>query len=165
MYKKEIVLHHNEIASKINVNTGEVIPLMNRPNNIPEGRSKLDYKRFGMLNLDLSIKLEKYFSNLEIAVIYKLINRVDFNNNSLNPLNDDVSIRMLADEFNISINSVPKVFSRLKEMGVYAQLDISEDSEDRKYWILNPYLFWRGKLKDDSLFITFSKTDVAKLLV
>ena len=117
-----------------------------------------------MLNLEMTKKLEKYFSNLELAVIFKMVNRVEFNSNSLQPLNNDTSIRTLASEFNISVNSVPKLFKKLFELGVYAQLNISENSEAKQYWILNPYIFWRGRLKNDSCFEYFKNTDITKLL-
>jgi hypothetical protein len=164
MYTKEIKLNDNEIAGRINVETGEVTPLGARPNNLPKDKSKLNYQNFGMLNLDISKKLEKYFSNLELAIIFKMINRVEFSSNSLRPFNDETSLRTLSEEFNLSINSVPKVFAKLYEMGVYAQLNICEDSQKKDYWILNPYIFWKGTLKTDSIFKHFAKTDISKLI-
>jgi reverse gyrase len=164
MYIKEIKLNDNEIASKINLETGEVTPLGNRPNNLPKDKSKLNYQNFGMLNLDISKKLEKYFSNLELAIIFKMINRVEFNSNSLRPFNDETSLRTLSDEFNISKNSVPKIFRKLFEKGVFAQLHISENDKERDYWILNPYIFWKGTLKQDSIFKHFANTDISKLI-
>jgi len=99
-----------------------------------------------------------------LSVVLKMISRCEFRTNSLKPLNDTTSIRLLADEFNLSVNTVPKVLKRLYDFGVYMQLRIVEDNEESNYWVLNPYIFWRGKLKDDSLFLTFSNTDLAKLL-
>jgi hypothetical protein len=157
-------LYNGEDLYATDIETGDMRKIKKYANNIPSGKSLLDYKNFGMLNMDVTKKLEKYFSNLELSIIFKLINRVEFNSNSLKPLNDDTSIRLLAEEFNISINTVPKIFKNLKEMGVFAQLDISENKESKKYWILNPYIFWRGKLKDDSLFVAFNNTDITKLL-
>jgi hypothetical protein len=164
MYTKQITLEHNELPAKISQETGEVTILKQRPNNIPEGKSYLNYNKFGMLNIELSKKLEKYFSNTELSIIFKLINRCEFNTNSLKPFNDETSIRTLAEEFNLSTTTVPKVFNKLFDMGVYLQIKISEDSQVNEYWVLNPYIFWRGKLKDDSLFVRFSNTDISKLL-
>lgn len=164
MYTQQLRLNDNEIPAKINLDTGELIHEAKKSNNIPEGYSKLDYKEFGMLNLDISRKLENYFTNTELSVIFKMISRCDFNTNSLKPLNDDMSLRDLADEFGISKSSVPKVFSKLFSMGVYGTFRISEHKEETLYWILNPYIFWRGRLKNDSIFIHFSNTDISKLL-
>lgn len=163
-YIKELKLQDNEIPAKINQETGELIVIKQRPNNIPEGKSLLDYNKFGMLNIELSKKLEKFFSNTELSIIFKLINRCEFKTNSLKPFNDETSIRILAEEFNVSTTTVPKVFKKLFDMGVYLQIKISEDSQVNEYWVLNPYIFWRGKLKDDSLFLRFSNTDISKLL-
>jgi len=164
MYEKTIKLRENEVAAKLNIETGEVSEVATRKNNIPSGKSKLNYEKFGMLNIDASKRLEKHLSNIELSVVLKMISRCEFRTNSLKPLNDTTSIRLLADEFNLSVNTVPKVLKRLYDFGVYMQLRIVEDNEESNYWVLNPYIFWRGKLKDDSLFLTFSNTDLAKLL-
>lgn len=163
-YTKEVRLRHNERPAKINTDTGEIEEVFTTGPRYPQGKSALNYTHFGMLNLDLSKKLEKYLSNLELSIVFKMISRCDFNSNSLRPLNDATSIRELAEEFNLSVNSVPKVFKKLFDLGVYLQLRISENKEEKQYWVLNPYIFWRGRLKNDSIFSTFYNTDIAKLL-
>jgi hypothetical protein len=167
-YEKTIKLKHHERPAIIDTSTGEIIEVEDktsiRSNNIPDGKSKLDYKEFGILNLDLTRKLKKYFNETEIYVIFEMINRTEFNTNSLKPLNNDLSIRTLSEEFNVNRSKLPKVLKRLFDMGVYAQLKISENSETKEYWILNPYIFWRGRLKNDSCFEYFKNTDITKLL-
>lgn len=163
MYRQNIKLEDNEQAFKVNVETGDIKELPYRKNNIPENYSRLKYKKFGIQNIDV-IKLEKYFSNVEFSIIYKMTLRTEFKTNSLCPLNDDTSIRTLSKEFSISVNSVNKIFSKLFKLGVYAQFSISEDSESKEYWILNPFIFWRGKLVNDSIFEHFKNTDITKLL-
>lgn len=165
MYTQQLNLKDNEIPAKINLETGELTEVKAKSSFIPDGYSRLNYKHFGMLNLDVTKKLENYFTNTELSVIFKMISRCDFNSNSLKPLNDDMSLRDLADEFGISKSSVPKVFSKLFSMGVYATFRITEDQEEQLYWILNPYIFWRGRLRNDAIFNHFNKTDIAKLLV
>lgn len=165
MYTREIKLKHNELPAKINRETGEITELSYSNNRtIPDGKSKLNYKEFGMVNMQVTKKLEQYLSHTEMSILFRLIDRCNFNSNSLQPLNDSTSIRTLAEEFNLSTHTVPKVFNKLFKMGVYMQLKISEDEETKEYWVLNPYIFWRGRIKNDSLFITFANTDVAKLL-
>ena len=165
MYKHTATLQHNERLLKENQETGEVnyIPHI-IPANIPDGKSKLDYQEFGMLNIKASKVLEKHLSNLELSIVFKMISKCEFNTNSLKPLNNETSIRILAEEFNLSVNTVPKVLKRLYDLGVYMQLQIVENSQENSYWVLNPYIFWRGRLKNDSLFITFSNTDLGRLL-
>ena len=69
----------------------------------------------------------------------------------------------MAEIFNISPTIVNKTFDKLFDLGVYAQLKIST-SNGNEFWILNPYIYWKGKLKDDSLFIHFYDTTISKLL-
>ena len=164
MYSQTIKLKDNELPAKVNVETGEIKEVTNKKNNIPEGKSKLGYANFGMLNIELTSKLEKYFSNIEISVIFKMINRCEFNTNSLKPFNNETSVRILSQEFNIGVNQVNKVFKRLFQLGVYLQLSICENDEEIEYWVLNPNIFWKGRLKQDSIFDHFRNTDITRLL-
>jgi hypothetical protein len=161
--KVELGLNHDEIPAAVNKESGE-IRLVHRPkNNLPKDKTKLDYDEFGMLNLDVTRRLKKYFNQTEIYVIFEMINRAEFGTNSLRPLNDDLSARQLAEEFSVNKNKIMSVLSKLFEMGVYAQFKVSENATAKEYWILNPYIFWRGRIKTDSIFKYFAQTDIAKL--
>ena len=37
-------------------------------------------------------------------------------------------------------------------------------NELKEYWVLNPNISWKGRLKDDSIFKHFSNTDISKLI-
>jgi hypothetical protein len=162
-YKKEVKLKHNERAAKVNIETGELIEI-EQNKKLPPGYSIVKYKEFAVYNLAANRILEDYLSNIELAVLHKMITRANFLSNSLQPLNNDTSIRMLSEEFKISINTVPKLFKKLFKFGVYAQLKISEVEGDKEYWILNPYISWRGRLKKDSLFVYFENTQITALV-
>ena len=164
MYSKTIKLKDNESLAKINQETGEVTVVGNRANNIPDGKSKLDYTNFSIINNEMLKVLLAECSSTEIKVILHLIYLSNFNNNSLQPLNDDTSTRELASIFGIDHKTVKKIFSNLKYLGVYLQLNITEVDGQKEYWILNPYISWKGKLKYDSLFETFRLTRIVKLL-
>ena len=59
MYTREIKLKHNELPAKINRETGEITELSYSNNRtIPDGKSKLNYKEFGMVNMQVIKKLE-----------------------------------------------------------------------------------------------------------
>ena len=163
MYTQEIKLKHNEIAATIDVETGEVKPITKRVNNIPDGKSKLDYDNFSIINNNSIKELSSLLSNEELGIILKMIERADFNSNSLKPLSDETSIRCLGEYFNIGKNKVSAIFKKLFELGVYAHVRIHEEKLS-EYWILNPYISWKGRLKNDSIFIQFANTKVAKLL-
>lgn len=163
MYEQTIKIEDNESIMKVNKDTGEVKEVKKRLNNIPNGKSLLDYTDFSIVNNKALNALSTFLTNEEIGIITKMINRADFNSNSLKPLSDETSIRSLAEEFSIGKNKVSTIFKRLFEIGVYAHIRIHEDNLS-EYWILNPYISWKGKLKDDSIFAHFSSTKIAKLI-
>ena len=50
-YLSTIKLKHNQIPhTNLNLETGEISPIVIRPNNIPEGKSRLNYKEFAIIN-------------------------------------------------------------------------------------------------------------------
>jgi hypothetical protein len=163
MYEKTIKLKHTEQAARVDVETGEV-KLYGTSKKLPPGYSLVKYKEFAIYNITANRLLEDYLSNTELAVLHKMITRANFKNNSLQPLNNDTSIRLLSEEFKISINTVPKLFKRLYKIGVYAQLNVSEIEGDKEHWILNPYISWRGRIKKDSLFSYFENTQITALV-
>jgi reverse gyrase len=165
MYTQTIKLKDNELPAKINVETGEVKEVNHKKNNIPEGKSKLGYDNFSITNNKMAMILEKHCSNEELGIIYKMISKSEFNTNSLNPLTDDTSIRDLANEFNVGKNKVIKIFSKLFELGVYAQISIANDiNYGKPYWILNPYISWKGNLINSDIKRHFISTKIVKEL-
>jgi len=162
MYDVNIKLKDNETAAKVNLQTGEITPIK-KSRNIPSGKSILNYKNFSLVNNDAIKILSDFMTNEEMGIIYKMIYRADFNTNSLKPFSDDTSIRMLSEEFNVGKNKVLTIFKKLFEFGVYAHIRIHEEKLS-EYWILNPYISWKGKLKNDSIFSQFALTRIAKLL-
>lgn len=163
MRTEEIHLADNERAAKVNLETGEIKEQKPRLTTFPEGMSKLDYENFGMINLDMLPILQKYLTHTEISIVVSMIMRADYSTNSLAPLSNETSIRQLAEIFSISPTIVRKTFDKLFKLGVYGQLKISTDSGN-EFWILNPYIYWRGRLKNDSIFKHFANTDITKLL-
>lgn len=164
MYTREVKLKHDEIAASINIETGEIKELSRRPNNLPDGKSKLDYSNFSIINNEMLRVLFNECSALEIKVILHMVYMSEFATNSLKPLSDETSYRELSKIFNIDDKTVKNLLTRLKYLGVYLQLNITEVDGAKEYWVLNPYISWKGKLKSDSLFITFANTRIVKLL-
>lgn len=162
-YSANIKLKHNEQPAKRDIETGEYTTIRQYTNNIPNGKSRLKYNRFNVMNSELILKLQKYFTMEEIGIISYMAAKAEFNTNSLKPLSNETSLRDLGDYFNIDKNRVNKIFNKLFNFGVYLQIKIHEE-EPKDYWVLNPNISWKGRLKDDSLFVTFSNTDLSKLL-
>jgi hypothetical protein len=163
-YKKEVKLKHNERAAKVNIETGEMELIPNYIRNLPSGHSLLKYKSFSITNIDATRKLKRYFNETERCIILEMISAAELQTNSLKPLNNDTSLRQLEEAFGVNKNKIQKALKRLFDFGVYAQLNITEDKEARQYWILNPFISWRGRIKKDSIFEHFKNTDIAKLL-
>lgn len=164
MYTTEVRLNHNEAPAKINMETGEILPINKRPNNIPEGKSKLDYNNFSIINNDMLRVLFDECNGSEIKVILHMVYMSEFGNNSLKPLNNELSYRELSRIFSIDDKTIKAILNKLKYLGVYLQLNITEVDGAKEYWVLNPYISWKGKLKSDSLFHTFANTRIVKLL-
>lgn len=159
-----IKLNDNESLAVINKETAEVKEIRNRVNNLPDGKSPLVYDSFSIFNTGGSAKLLPFFSNVELGVIMRMVIKSEYGTNSLRPFNDDSGVRDIAEGFGISKSSVLKVFNKLFHFGVYLQLKVSEVDGAKDYWVLNPNISWKGRLKQDSLFAHFANTLVTKII-
>lgn len=163
-YKQTIELNNNESLAKVNNETGEVTTFQSNKRKLPEGKSKLDYDNFSIINNNMLKVLFKECSASEIKVILHMIYLSEFNSNSLNPLNNETSHRELGKIFDLDHKTIKTIFTSLKTLGVYLQLNITEVDGVKEYWVLNPYISWKGKLKSDSLFLIFANTKIVRLL-
>lgn len=120
MYNKNINLQHDELAAKVNINTGEIKVIENKKvNSLPTGKSRLDYENFGMINLNMLNVLNNELSNIELGIVMVMIMKAEYNTNSLAPLSNEVTVRELAEIFGIGVNTVTKTFKKLADLGVY----------------------------------------------
>ena len=160
-YKATVELKHNKSLYEVDEETGEMDKLNTkpRPNNL-NGRSKLDYNDFGMINLQMLPTLKKHLTHTEISIVMTMIMRAEYETNSLAPLNSDMSDREIGKVFDISPTIVGKTFEKLFDLGVYAKMEIAS-TKGRLFWILNPYIFWKGKWKKDSLFEHFYNVPIS----
>ena len=163
MREVTIKLKDNELPAKVNTEDGDVEVIATKISTMPEGMSRLDYENFGMINLDMLPILHKYLTHTEISIVVSMIMRADYSSNSLAPLSNETSIRQLAEIFGISPTIVKKTFDKLFRLGVYLQIKVYEEQLN-EYWVLNPYIYWKGRLKSDSIFKHFANTDITKLL-
>lgn len=159
-----IKLNDNESLAVINKDTAEVKEIRKRVNNLPDGKSPLAYDSFSIFNTGGSAKLLPFFSNVELGVIMRMVIKSEYGTNSLRPFNDESGVREIADEFGISKSSVTKIFKKLFQFGVYLQLKVGEVDGAKEYWVLNPNISWKGRLKQDSLFAHFANTLVTKII-
>jgi len=158
MYTQEVKLQDNETLLIINKETGNIKEPKKRINNIPEGKELFEPK--GIFRKDYT-KTWKYLKTeltpFEFSVAFELALLAKANTNSLEPLSDDTTVSQLVEKFKISRNKVKPLFNKLFRLGVYAKFEVYDITKPyTKYWILNPYLSFSGKLIN---------SDIAKLFL
>lgn len=163
-YLKTVKLKHNQTVAIVNEDSGEITEIKERPNNIPEDKRIHKYTEFSKVNSKAMKYLEKILSNEELGIVTKMINKADYESNIMIPLNNETSYRKLAEEFNISRNKVKNIFTKLFNLGVYAQIKVANGYHS-EYWTLNPYLSWKGKFIEKSISTYFCNTILAKQVI
>lgn len=164
MYTADFKLYDNELPAKVNAETGETTILKKKVNNIPENKEIQKFDEFNKVNSKAIDFLEKVLTNEELGIVFKMIKRADYETNVMLPLNDESSYRELAEEFGINKNKVGKIFQKLFNFGVYAQVKVANGIHS-EYWTLNPYISWKGKFIDKNISIYFSNTLIAKSVI
>jgi len=161
-YEFNLQLKHNEAPAKIDKETGEYIEVKPKKP-LPENKTIFPMNEFTKLNLEVIPFLSSELNHNEMSIIYQMIALTEYNTNSLEPLSNETSLKELSERFKIGINQVKKYFQHLYDLGVYAQFKVCK--EDRKeFWILNPYIAFRGKLIEDSIHDNFKGTRIEKYI-
>jgi len=163
-YSKEVKLQDNEIPAKINVETGEVVPVKGRVSNIPIGKEIHKYDSFSKVNQKALNFLTKILTNEELGIVLKMIQKADYETNIMKPLNDETSYRTLAKEFGVNKDKIKLCLNKIFSLGTYMQTHVA-NGEDEFYWTLNPYLAWKGKFIPNDIKVYFNKTDIAKFVI
>lgn len=163
-YKTEFRLNHNELPATINLNTGEVKELHKRPNNIPRGKEVFEEKGDFKKDYTKSWKyLKGVLTPIEYSAAHTLALMAKMNTNSLEPISDDTPHIQLEQDLGLSKNMVKKVLERLFHYGVYGRFDVSDPKKPyTKFWIVNPYLSFSGKLIDSDIKNLFDGTRIAR---
>lgn len=165
-YSKEVKLQDNEIPAKINVETGEVVPVKSRTNNIPEGKHVYNPKgEFYKGYIKADEILIKLLTPMEYRVVAIMRNKSRMNTNSLEPLSDESSIHQIAETLDVHRNSVHKIINRLRDLGIFASFEVTNQYKQRiKCWILNPCISFKGKTISDEIVGLFYDTMITKLI-
>jgi hypothetical protein len=161
-YTQSVELKNNETLAKVNTETGEVTTVKKRVSNIPEGKEIFEPE--GIFRKDYTKSWKYLKSNLtafEFSVAFELALLAKANTNSLEPLSDSTTVNQLVEKFNISRNKVKPLFNKLFKLGVYAKFEVYDVTKPyTKYWILNPYLSFSGKLINSDIARLFSGTKI-----
>lgn len=162
-YSVTVGLGHDEVAARVNSDTGEVVLL--GKGRVPEGKELVSFGKFSRCHTDAWIYLEKRLSTLEFAVASRMALMAGAYTNSLMPLNDESTVVELSYRLGIGVNKAKSVTNKLFELGVFAKFDVKEvDVDYKKYWIFNPYLSFNGRVIDSSMRNLFRNTLPAKVM-
>ena len=162
-YERTIRLRHDEAAAKVNKRTGEFMEVAKRPNNIPDDKELFEpnakftkcYKRtWGFLKTILN--------DTEYRIVHEMSMMAKPRTNSLEPLNNATSLSYLADKFSISKTTAFRIFTKLKGIGVYAEISVEEDFEEKNFWILNPYISFNSRVVPAIYVEIFGNTTIGK---
>lgn len=164
MYKQEIKLQNNEVAAKVNTETGEINIVNKKINNIPKGKEVFEPSAIFKKDYSNSWRfLRTHLGALEYKCAHTLALMAKANTNSLEPLNDDTTIPELMEVLNVSKNKVKPILKKLWEFGVYGKFEVKDaDKPYTKFWIFNPYLSFSGKLINSDIANLFKGTHCAK---
>jgi RNAse (barnase) inhibitor barstar len=119
------------------------------------------YARNFTKNWDL---LAAQVSDIELKVAYKMERLIKPYTNSLAPLNDDTTVRSLAEVFGVSVNIIGKALKKLWHLNVYGTRKIYDRDlgKDLEYWVFNPYLSFNGVTIEKGLCEQFENSIFAK---
>jgi hypothetical protein len=163
-YETSIRLKHNESPAAIDLGTGGVRPLTPRPNNIPQNKEVFEPQ--GIFKKDYTNSwrfLDKHLTPLEYKAAHTLAMMAKANTNSLEPLNDETTLKELMEILNVSINKVKPILQKLFDFGVYGKFQVKEAHIPyTKYWVFNPYLSFSGKIIGSDISNLFRNTHCAK---
>lgn len=170
-YTTELKLKHNEIPAIINTETAELKELTsNQYKKEPKDRSTMYFNDFNQpwsRTFSASWKLlETQTTPKELLVAHKLAIRAKAYTNSLEPLNPESTVRVLAQELQENKNNIDKIIDKLFKLGVIGKFEVYEDNQHhQKYWVFNPFLSFNGKTIKKDVANLFSRTTYAKVVM
>lgn len=107
--------------------------------------------------------LQEEFSALEFKAAYSLALMAKAHTNSLEPLSDETTYRELSQILDVSINRVDKTLKKLFDYGVYARFEAVDPTKSyTKYWLLNPYLCFSGRVIKSDIAELFKGTRIGR---
>lgn len=163
-YEKKIRLAQDEVAAKINTRTGEVVQEREYKNNLPEDKVVFNpegrYRK--MYDIAWSYLLDT-MKPVELGIIVRMTQMTRMNSNSLAPLSDTTTSLELSETFGVHRNYVKNTFKKLLKHGVYADFKFGDGNQIKHYWVLNPYISFKGKTMSKALQDLFRESPIAKL--
>jgi DNA-binding MarR family transcriptional regulator len=164
-YKKLFFLADNEIPAKINAETGEIQEFRDYKNNLPLGKEIFESKALFKKTYEITEEfLDNVLTPLEFAIVMRMARMAKMNTNSLEPLSDESTLLEIAQELKVNRRDVKNILKKLFELGVYGRFEVCDyDKTYKKYWVLNPYIRFQGKVIDSSIKNLFTNTKICKI--
>ena len=164
MYSKEVKLHHNEEVMFVNIETGELREAPKKINNIPRGSNVFESKALFKKDYQNTwFFLKGVLTPIEYKAAHTLTMMAKSNTGSLEPISDESTIRQLMEVLDVSKNKVKPIMDRLFEFGVYGKFEAYKPERPyTKYWIINPYLSFSGKIIKSDIQELFEGTHCEK---
>lgn len=168
-YTQELKLKHSEKAAIIDQETGEIKEIAKRfqHNKVMQRHDKIThFKKFYPEAWEL---LRSQTTDKEFLVAHKLAMKAEAFTNSLKPLRDELTVKLIAEELGEDRRTIMKYINKLFQLGVVAKFEIAEMndtsplSQINKYWIFNPYLSFNGKVINSDIAGLFKNTFYAKM--
>ena len=167
-YKQTISLNEDELAAKVNANTGNVEIVEEKdPYIIPKGKEYFESNATFKKEYSATwAYLNRVLNPLEYKAAHTLALMAKANTNSLEPLNDSTTLKELMEVLGVSINKVKPILKTLFNLGVYAGFEYFDvDKGYTKYWLFNPYLSFSGKLINSDIKELFKSTHIGKVFL
>ena len=95
-------------------------------------------------------------------MVRRLVSKAEFNTNSLRPLRNDTSLRILGETFKVNKNQVTAIKDKLFILGVFNEVRSSDGKRVLHFWSLNPYLAFKGRFVPKRLVSEFYHTLIAR---
>ena len=164
MYTRNLRLKDSEIPAKIDLETGEILEVRNIFNTIPEGKELwLKNEKFSKMFTYSWKYLVRSLKSDELKVLIVMSLMAQPSTNSMPPLNEEVSMLQMEEYFGVYRKKLPQIFKKLFEIGVFARFEVATEEEFcKRYWILNPYISFKGRLVSSEIAKLFYGTKVEK---
>lgn len=162
-YIEEVKLNHNEVAAKVDLETGEVTQFKSKFKNVlPEGMEVwLPDAIFQKVYPQSWKWLRSVTTDTEFKAAIALGQLAKAYTNSLEPLNDATILPDLTEKLGVNKNLIGITLHKLWKLGVYAKFEAYKpDKPYTKYWIFNPYLSFNGRLIQSDIAGLFQGTYV-----
>lgn len=163
-YKTTVALRPYEMPAAIDSLTGDIRENIGhkKSDNIPKDKEIFEKKALFKKEYESSWSfLWEILTPVEYKVAHKLCRLAEMNTNSLKPLDDTTNKTQLAKEFGVHRNHIGRILKKLYLLGVYGRFEVAKPHLPHgKYWIVNPYLSFAGKLIHSDVSKLFSNTIV-----